>query len=49
MPQLEEGVRHGFLSIKDPYFLNAIGGGKTPGGGGFRHVPLDPKGWSLAF
>ena len=26
MPQLEDGVRHGFLSIKDPYFLQAVGG-----------------------
>ena len=30
MPQLEDGVRHGFLSIKDPYFLHAVGGRQKP-------------------
>ena len=51
MPQLENGVRHGFLSIKDPYLLHAVwGAAKTPGRvGGFGLVPLDLKGVEFGF
>ena len=45
MPQLEKGVRHGFLSIKDPYFLHAVVGRLKPlEGVGPRACALGPKG-----
>ena len=31
------------------FFARHRGAVKTPGGGGFGHVPLDPKGSSLAY
>ena len=50
MPQLEDGVRHRFLSIKDPYFLHAVGGQQKPlGVGSLGRVPLDPKGVEFGF
>ena len=50
MPQLEDGVRHGFLSIKDPYFLHSVGGGKNPwGSGGLWACALRPKGVEFGF
>ena len=31
------------------FFASGRGATKPPGWWGFRHMPLDPRGWSLAF
>ena len=50
MPQLEDGVRHGFLSIKDPCFMHAVGEWQKPlGVGGLRACALRYKGVKFGF